>query len=366
MQSIYMNDVITILIIATIGFIIPGTLTVWNLYNCVSKQPKFEKLISSLTVFIGGIFYIGLHALEFDEAGDWKEVILVNQYHYSLSPRYWTVGLIVVMGFIGYFILLYKDAKKLPPLIAVSAICMLILMNVFQLAYAVQLSKNIHRIDYLLYVYHANILILSARIIQRHMKEEVEIFRNRISESDNRKNINSLFYKIDSLSKYSICIFISLFFVIAVIEIIFVLLGQGIDAPIKVFTDTADWTFSKQIPPPPAEYTGHYLCTVAAGGHSKVVKPLRFGTRRNATIIVNRQLCIANAFEEMLQERVPGLHSRIRYIYDVYGYPISKKITTPLRADIVYFMMKPLEWIFLIALYTIDLRPEQRIARQYL
>lgn len=130
---------------------------------------------------------------------------------------------------------------------------MLILMNIFQLVYAIQLSKNISGIDYLLYVYHANILILSARIIQRHMKEEVEIFRNRIPESENRKSINSLFYKMDSLSKYSICIFIALFFVIAIIEIIFVLTGQGIDAPVRIFTDTADWTFSKQIPPPPAE-----------------------------------------------------------------------------------------------------------------
>ena len=365
MQSFYIDDVITILIMVVIAFIIPGTLTVWNIYNCVSKKANHEKLISSLTVFVGGIFYLGLHALELEEAGDWNQAIYAMQYHYSLSPRYWAVEWVVILSLIGYFILLYADVEKLPPLVAVLSICMLILMNVFQLVYAVQLSNNISGIGYLLYVYHANILILSARIIQKHMKEEVELFRNRISEGGNRKNINSLFYRIDSLSQYSICIFIALFFVVAIIEIIFVLIGQGIDAPIKVFTDTADWTFSKHIPPPPAEYEGHYLCTVAAGGHSKVVKPLRLGTRRNATIIVNRQLCIANAFEEMLQERVPGLHRRIRYFYDTYGYPISNKISTPLRADLVYYMMKPLEWIFLIALYMMDPRPEQRIARQY-
>ena len=68
---------------------------------------------------------------------------------------------------------------------------MLILMNVFQLVYAVQLSKNVDRIDCLLYVYHANILILSARIIQKHMVEEVEILKNRISEGDGRKGINA-------------------------------------------------------------------------------------------------------------------------------------------------------------------------------
>lgn len=144
------------------------------------------------------------------------------------------------------------------------------------------------------------------------------------------------------------------------------LLGQGLDAPIKAFTDTADWTFSKQTPPPPLEYDGHYLCTVAAGGHKKIVKPLRLGTRRNETIIVNRQLCIANAFEELIQEKTPRFHRWIRAFYDTYGYPLSRKITTPVRADIIYILMKPLEWAFLIFLYAFDLRPEQRIARQYI
>lgn len=39
-----------------------------------------------------------------------------------------------------------------------------------------------------------------------------------------------------------------------ILEIIFILAGQGADAPIKALTDTADWTFSKQIPPPPIDH----------------------------------------------------------------------------------------------------------------
>lgn len=82
--------------------------------------------------------------------------------------------------------------------------------------------------------------------------------------------------------------------------------------------------------------------------------------------IVNRQLCIANAFEELIQEKTPGFHRRIRAFYDTYGYPLSRKITTPVIADIIYILMKPLEWAFLIFLNAFDLRPEQRIARQYI
>ena len=43
MQSFYIDDVITILIMVVIAFIIPGTLTVWNIYNCVSKKPNHEE-----------------------------------------------------------------------------------------------------------------------------------------------------------------------------------------------------------------------------------------------------------------------------------------------------------------------------------
>jgi len=139
-----------------------------------------------------------------------------------------------------------------------------------------------------------------------------------------------------------------------------------VDGPVKAFTMTADWTFSTQVPPPPIEYEGHYLCTVAAGGHKEVVKPLRYGKRRGAIIIVNRQLCIANAFEDYIQEKMPKFHKIIRTFYDTYGYPVSKHITTPHRADVIYILMKPLEWIFLLFLYTFDTNPEGRIKRQYL
>lgn len=52
-----------------------------------------------------------------------------------------------------------------------------------------------------------------------------------------------------------------------ILEILLILFGQGADGFVKAFTMTADWTFSTQIPPP-IEYEGHYLCTVAAGGQA--------------------------------------------------------------------------------------------------
>ena len=217
----------------------------------------------------------------------------------------------------------------------------------------------------LFYVYHFNILLLSTRVIVKHMKEQVAYYKTREHEMSDHPKIKWLYFKASKLSGYAFPLLLMLFFIVALLEIFFVLAGQGLDAPVKAFTNTADWTFSKQIPPPPLEYEGHYLCTVAAGGHGKVVKPIRLGRRRGAVIVVNRQLCIANAFEELIAEKFPALHRRIRHFYDTYGYPVSRHITNPGRADAVYVFMKPLEWFFLMVLYLADKRPEARINRQY-
>ena len=83
-------------------------------------------------------------------------------------------------------------------------------------------------------------------------------------------------------------------------------------------------------------------------------------------VVVNRQLCIANAFEEVIQEKTPRFHRAIRSFYDKYGFPVAKLIKHKWSADIVYILMKPLEWIFLIVLYFVDVHPENRITVQYM
>lgn len=111
------------------------------------------------------------------------------------------------------------------------------------------------------------------------------------------------------------------------------------------------------------KYDGHYLCTVAAGGHKEIVKPIRLGRRGKKYIVVNRQLCIANAFEQIIEEKAPRFHYVVRSFYDKYGYPVAKHINSKYAADFVYFLMKPLEQIFLIVIYLFDSKP--KIVQQY-
>lgn len=352
------------LIFILIGIVIPFGLSVLNIYNLFAKKPILPRAAALVTLIVGGVLYLMLFGLEFSTAGDWYEQIYEMQLHYSISSDFgWAAEVPAVLGLLGLLALICFKAEKLPPLVSAFSIAGVVLLNVFQIALAIQLAKNISGWTLMLYVYHANVFIVSVSAVKNQIKQQLEIF----ADLKYRENLpNRLYRKMFSISQYSALVFLCLFFVIAVLEIIFILTGQGADAPIKAFKDTADWTFSRQIPPPPKHYEGHYLCTVAAGGHKKIVKPLRFGTRHGATIIVNRQLCVANAFEDFIHEKLPRFHKLVRGAYDKYGYPISKHITTPRRADVVYILMKPLEWAFLIFLYMFDTKPEQRISRQYL
>ena len=90
------------------------------------------------------------------------------------------------------------------------------------------------------------------------------------------------------------------------------------------------------------------------------------GVRHGHSIVVNRQLLVANAFEDLLAERLPGAHRRLRHFYDIYGYPLARQIRSRWTADLVYLLMKPLEYLFVIVLYLFDPAPEDRIAVQYL
>jgi hypothetical protein len=138
-------------------------------------------------------------------------------------------------------------------------------------------------------------------------------------------------------------------------------------AAARVFTQTCDHTFS-QLPilhPPPVSDC-HYLCTVAAQGHARLVRPERFGRRGGGVIVVNRQLAVANAFEDLLHTRWPRFGALARRVYDRLGWPVSRWIRSPWAADAVYLAMKPAEWSFYLVLLLLDRGPpEARIDRMY-
>lgn len=153
---------------------------------------------------------------------------------------------------------------------------------------------------------------------------------------------------------------------LGVIVGVLALFGQSPSLVVRAFTETAEWNLSTEVAPQNVFLDEHYLCTVAAGGHRAVVKPIRMGRRHGNPVVVNRQLMVANAFEQVLEERVPRTHRLIRGLYDRYGFPVAKLIRSRWGADLVWVLMKPAEWLFLAVIYATDKHPEDRIAVQYM
>lgn len=350
----------------TVAFIIPAALTIWNLANLFGTKKRKLKLALILTIVIGLFDYFALYGIFFETSGDYYTAVYPFQKHYAISSDYsLSFALPIILGFIGLIVLAFISAEKLTPIVAAASSAFVLIANVLGIFFAIQIfDKDEIITDLFLYLFHFNMMVLSVTHINIAMKEQVSLLNDKATVLRHKWMIK-LYPLISKVSQMRMFFFLMIFPVAILLYILLILFGQGPDGIVKAFTMTADWNFSKQIPPPPMYYDGHYLCTVAAGGHRRLVKPIRYGKRRGDTIIVNRQLCIANAFEELLQDRVPKFHKKVRNFYDTHGYPISKHITSPLRADIIYIIMKPLEWLFLFTLYLFDANPEQRISRQY-
>ncbi len=354
-------------LIILITIILPLTLTVLNIRNLIAKKPFLKTFLLYFTLFFGMLLYGILYAGVFEPSGDWNEAVYPFQTHFSISSTYWlSFGLPVCVGILGLLLLGTIPVRRMPPLLSALCIAAVLLGNIMQVFFFLQLLGMESGAPVLLFfaLYHWNLVMLSVQHVRLHIREQTKKLQQR-NKPFRFKWTAKLCSFLSSASHMSLFSFFLLFPLMAVLEIVLVLCGQGFDGPVKAFTMTADWTFSQQTPPPPLEYDGHYLCTVAAGGHKRIVRPLRYGTRLGKPIVVNRQLCIANAFEELIHDRMPRFHRSVRRFYDTHGYPLSRNITTPFRADLVYLLMKPLEWLFLIVLYLFDTEPEERIGRQY-
>lgn len=292
---------------------------------------------------------------------------VVNSYMSLSSEHILTIAILFAMGIMAYYILKYLS-KSISPIIYVICCSSLILNIVFTGIYFIHTSGKsdiMYGSGSIRYGFACLSLIYLAQL--KNSMDEVRILENnqhKEFKSNTFSRIYMFFIKYETKPMFWIVI---MFPVLIIIQLILVLFGQKPDSFIQVFFETSSYNYSKVIAPDPIVVPGdgHYLCTVSAEGHEKIVKPVRGGIRHGRRVIVNRQLMVANAFENVLEEYTPKIHKIIRYIYDKYGYPLSKHINTKLSADIVYILMKPLEWIFLIVLYSVDRNPENRINIQY-
>ena len=259
-------------------------------------------------------------------------------------------------------LLLWVRKSALPPLILALGLCVLYIGLFFNGVLILQLLGSQEGAE-ILACFPAFSLLLGFGIIIRTL---CDLPKNLSFSPSKHQWLNKLNKKLSTKSALFCSSVIAILPVFVLVTLILMLFGDDYDAVSKALTETTTWGFSQHDHPPHLPHQGHYLCTVAACGSPQLVKPLRWGIRGKQRIIVNRQLQIANAFEELIADLSPTLHRFIRKNYDRYGYDLSKKIKSRWASNLTYILMKPLEWGFLLCLYTFCLRPEEKIRRQYL
>ena len=356
-------------------FIYPIVLAVYQLVMLILETDRimsktgvgFDQIVIWYGFILEGLYI----AVVKDATGsDWSEVLTNSETH---TPIFTGAGLTICVlcfiGLIGYYYLRICSLKKIPPLLAVFSISAMYIWLVVIVIFTVQVFGSSGMVgrysDLYLLIYPFCIACIIVRTILCKVREwnELEMERGKIQ---NNVILNFLDKILSNSRLWPIYALVLMLPLLGIIIAILLLFGQAPDSVIKAWTETADWRLSMKEAPQNIYYDEHYLCTVAAGGHKKIVKPLRKGVRHGHEVIVNRQLCVANAFEQILEEKTPRFHKLVRGIYDRYGFPVARLIKSKWIADIIYILMKPLEWIFLMVIYMSDVHPENRIATQYM
>lgn len=363
--------------LAFLGFLILPVLSVINIRALIAmangeKMIRGEKWFEYITIVLGilcSVPYMILSDIVY--TADWTETLYNSQRHAPIwTESYPTVIAVAFMGIIGYLILSWVPLKKMPPLVIVSCMAEMYLGAGECILWIIQIQgvelQGIAAMNVYLSLFPLNCIFIIIKTIGRKVKEWKEMEEQNEKSYDNNAFLKVLSRKLEKAENWPLAALILMLPLLGIMICILVLFGQRPDAVIKAWTETAGWSLSQRVAPQNISYDEHYLCTVAAGGHRKVVKPIRMGVRHGHRVTVNRQLCIANAFEQILEERTPRFHRHVRHFYDTYGFPVARLIRSRYVADVIYFLMKPLEWFFLIVIYFCDVKPENRIAMQYL
>ena len=374
-------DPLIILLLAgvfSVCFVIPLFLLQANLVALlqIPKSEKWRRVFRTwewLSIVMSGLAFL-MAGMSIRFTADWQETLRNTEIHTPIwTDAYPLIILLGCVAVLGYVILSCIPLRKLPPLVTVLSMAAMYIGVILCIVWDIQImgGQSLYIGGKIIYLaVTLNLILIVLKTIRYKMAEwKEQEFKYREAEDgqeEHRKWYVWIEKRLEHSANWPLAAFLFMLPLLGILIGILILFGQQPDAIVKAWTETSDWQLSTRISPPSVQVDEHYLCTVAAGGHKRIVKPLRMGERHGHRVIVNRQLCIANAFEQILEERTPKFHRLVRNFYDKYGFPVAKLIRSKWAADFVYVLMKPLEWLFLIVIYLCDVKPENRIAVQYL
>ena len=227
-----------------------------------------------------GVFYEWIYLETFWEVtffSDWNVQLYNIQKHAPIYTKSFVTIIVVCLVYIISLILLTTiDTNKRPPLVTVLCQAGVYLGTLFAIVFTIQIfdignpEQNHDLIDFYLLLVPLNMIFMAARIMVLEIKAYVPN-PERMSKIDSVPLLGFCNRLLSDSKKWPVIAFILMWPLLGILIAILLLFGQAPDSVIKAFTETADYTFSTKIPPQNLYYDEHYLCTVAAGGHKKIV-----------------------------------------------------------------------------------------------
>jgi len=325
---------------------------------------KTKKIITKTLVFLFRVLFIIIFPLIFLMIADPPENDCCNHTAIFSPESKLIIYVLIGLSIISYFIAVYRQSI-FPPVIEI------VLNTVLLIGFVLSILVHIHIFNgwnLFASVFCVPISLFFIFSLRKRHKLLISYFEDNEIQPGNRYNVFA--WSILTSGNKFIYLILLCFPVLFLIASALLLFGQRPDAMIRVFTDTYKHNFSQlDYLCENVECGGHYLCSVAANGHTPIVKPIRKGQRLGRPIICNRQLLISNAFEELINQKAPLQHRIIRKRYDRVGDMVHRYygiFSNKYVSDIVYIVMKPLEWFFVFTLYCFDKNPKNRIAKQYI
>ncbi len=342
-------------------FFLPAVLTLIDLIRVIAfKKRLFPRILSRILEFISVLVFpiFFLATFDFRMENDCCTDSAVFAPEHRLTIYCWIALCIIAFLYVSY------RRRLAPPLLEVIVNALLLIGIVLNIVIAFQVIQPLWIIG------NAPIILLFTSYLFLNQYQLL----NELQENTYNLDAIPTLYAWKLLTAVPIVKFplllVACLPLVFLLTAILLLFGQKPNSVIQAFTQTYKHGFSElDHLCENVQCGGHYLCSVAANGHEHVVHPQRLGIRNKAFIICNRQLLVSNAFEEWVQEHFPKPHRIIRGQYNRVGNVIHKYyelFEIKWISDLIYFLMKPLEWFFLLVLYLFDRTPEDRIAQQYL
>ncbi|GAA4072429.1 DUF6688 domain-containing protein [Amphibacillus indicireducens] len=238
-----------VIIIGIIG--IPLILTGWNIFNLIKylvtkKERHFNKVIEVIAMGLGVLYLYLYTELANIVFVNWDVQLYNLQKHSMIMPdAFLTIVIILLIAFIGYYIIRFISADKQSPIVSVIGISAIYLGMGICLLWCIQTISDIF-----LVLFPANCIIIFIKTItifvyQKNVTLQTGLFTTKF------KKLSSILNKATNLPWIALLLAIPL---LGVIIVVLMLFGQEPNSIIKAWTETADWTMSQKIPPQNIQY----------------------------------------------------------------------------------------------------------------